>query len=309
MDHPEEPSRVIDLSVCEEDKRHLRALQDSEPGPGHSEDLAVSAASPVLSADGRFILTPCHSGHNVLALHRATSREIRTPSPHKDTVTCLATMGTTGDFLTGSVDHTMRLWSCDGHDIAQKDNMVWEGPVTHIAAHPSLKIIAVCLENKLIKLRHLNNKSVDEVRIELQDSKLTFLLLNENQLIYGTDLGKVFVWNYEDQENPVFMLFGHVNVIRLLCLSEHRLASYAHNDSTICVWNVTAGKLKYRIETDRRQYTALELDGPNHMLFLASQDREFHMYCTRSRRHVTSEPLATRASLIRVGEHSPLLPW
>lgn len=295
-------ARLIELSVTEEDAAPIRARLNAGGQPSGQEDLVTDqAAVPSLSADGKHILATSTIGHSVVAIDRGTSREIKTTSPHKDKVTCMATLGNGGDFVTGSADQSVRVWDSDGLQLQHVDTMVFNDTVTHIAAHPTLKLVAVCLNNKVIKLRHLANKPVDEIRIELQDSTLTCLLLHDSQLIYGTNLGKVFVWNYEDHENPVFLLYGHVSPIKLLSLSDNRLASYAQNDSQICVWNVKAGKLKYRIDTDQKQYTAMHLDGPKHMLFLTSVDKNFHMYCTQTKRLVISETLPSQAHLIQVG--------
>ena len=69
--------------------------------------------------------------------------------------------------------------------------------VLKIFPHPSLKAIGVMLRGNTVLLRHLGNKEVDELNIRIQDSNVTVLTQTHQQVIYGTDRGKIYVWNYE----------------------------------------------------------------------------------------------------------------
>ena len=68
--------------------------------------------------------------------------------------------------------------------------------VLNIVPHPSLRAIGVILRGNTVLLRNLGKTAKDELNIKVQDSNVTALTLTEHQLIYGTDRGKIYVWNY-----------------------------------------------------------------------------------------------------------------
>ena len=112
--------------------------------------------------------------------------------------------------VTGGEDKTLRVWQLQRNDegvtLTLKEDMTFKSTVERLLVHPVNKMVLVWLAPNILKLRHINNLKVDELSVDVQDSDITGLSMNDTQIVYSTNKGNIYVWNYENPDNPVFQL-------------------------------------------------------------------------------------------------------
>jgi len=256
---------------------------------------------PIFISENKFIISIGVDGQSLVAIDRTTNNRYYSKDKHKESITCLSNIGNDDEkFLTGSSDQSINLWFFDGQEIFLDDSILFDEPITHLASHPRLQAISVCTNRHTIHLRQLSNRMNDELKIELKDSELTSLVIAEDQLVYGTTLGKIYVWNYENPKDPVFMLYGHNDSITKLYVSKNSLVSTAENDTAVCIWNLKTGKLGFRIELPGTQYSAAHYDAASYLMILASKNRELIGYAVRAKKKLDTKQLGFNIISIKI---------
>lgn len=294
---PTTVAQQVDTGDSQLQNNHIGNQTKTEP------PVMTGTLVPVVSSEGKLVAMPSEDHKGLVIIDVLRGQQVCSTSGHTDHMTAIAAICNNMGFITGSLDQTVKVWNYENDQLIEKDCIQFDQPVLQLAAHPKNQIIIVCLKGNHVHMRHLANKDVDEVKIELLDSNVTCLVLGDDQLIYGTDMGKAYMWNYEIEDpnqDPVFMLTGHTEPVKFLNVSEERLMTYAMDDSNISIWNLKTGKLKCRLETTCSDYTALALACKVHLAFFGTSDLRLLVYSTRSKEQKAVELLKGNACCLHV---------
>ena len=205
---------------------------------------SYSSVAPVVAYSGDMVACVAEDNHKI-ALYRGECG-LSPPDGHENNITCMDFMSDSSCLVTGSQDGTVKVWDTD--DCICQDTVLFRKPVMRLACNPRYKMVAVELDSSHVKLRHLNDKFTDVIDIQIQDdSHVTALIQSEEQIIYGTNQGTVYVWNYEEENCPVLMLRGHKTPIKHLSICDTNLLSLAENDTIMRVWDLRTGQQVHKI--------------------------------------------------------------
>ena len=241
-----------------------------------------------ISSDGRYVVTVHRNSTDLILYDVSLGLELARLTAHEQGITCLAMVCDDDHVISGAADGSLKVWRREEKSLETILLINFSTSIRAVSAHPKHKMFAVCLEGNVIKLRHMNNKDVDEVNIEIQDSKLTGLVLGDSQLVYGTDVGKIYVWNYEDVANPVCMLDGHVQPVQFLSLRDQYLASIGQDEQCVVIWNTRAGKKLGDMYLGGEKLTALTWSNDMHYLIVGLETCMVHIYDAMAQRRVAS---------------------
>ena len=241
-----------------------------------------------ISADGKYVVT-IHSNCTDLVLHDVSRGvELHKLRAHDAKITCLSMLSDNEHVLSGCADGVIKMWYRNGETLEEVQSMHFKKEITWIASHPKNKMAVICHKENVVRLRHMNNKDVDEAYIEVQDSNITVVIVGEDQIVYGTSKGKVYVWTYENIDNPVMMLVGHTQPVRHLTIREKYLATVGENEQNIIIWNCQTGKRLGDLPTGDETVTSLTWSSDMHHLIIGFDTCMVHIYDVIAQTKLTS---------------------
>ena len=221
---------------------------------------------------------------------------------HKHEITSLAIFDEQACVLSGGYDSIIKRWKLNRTDCASTTmTLVNEVSVSNVIckliAHPFRQMVLIWMESNLLKLKHLSDITSDEVSIHVQDSNVVSLTQNEDQIIYGTDKGLIYVWSYESTTNPVFKLDtgeGSVFLLDVVCTT---LASWTTKQRQIIVWNIEKRETQCHIDVS---------PCPS-FLSLTTEARHVIFIDTKRQLHVTSLSKPSEHQAIASFEHQIIM--
>lgn len=241
-----------------------------------------------ISADGKYVVT-VHSNNTDLVLYDVSKGvELHQIPAHDDKITCLTMLSVNEHVISGSRDGVVKMWHRNGEVLEKVHSTSFEKEIKGIAAHPRSLMAVIFHKDNVIRLRHMNNKDVDEAHIDIQDSNLTQVIMGDDQIIYGTDIGKIYVWSYENLDNPVVILEEHLKAISHLTVRDKYLASVGDEEKTVIIWNCKSGKKLGDMYTGEEKLMALTWSNDMHHLIVGFETCHVHIYDVIAQTKLTS---------------------
>ena len=244
-----------------------------------------SSVKPEISISPLYVIAAHVNTRDVMLFHvsdasRGDFDRCALVTKHAEEVTSLALMPDNVKFLTGGNDSVIYTWSVvsDNGRMTAKcvGEMKLESAVRMLSSHPQHDRIAIVLSGNVVLLRHLCNDGQpdDEVRIQIKDSNVTALSQGPHTLVYGTDTGMVYVWQYESPDNLVTFYRATSSRVHFLSTSNDTIASWGKNDDYIRVWDRRNQKSTGTLCTgsDRLANLIQAPDGSHVIALLATND-------------------------------------
>lgn len=190
-------------------------------------------------------------------------RRVEVDSGHFADITSIC-MAMDGSLVTASNDNSVKIWDIknigDGTSeltILERSKLTFDlTKVVKVHAHPTQRTIAILLENNTVLLKSLTDLALDDMKIQVQDSEVTCIGLEQNRLIYGTNKGKAYVWDRTKLDDPVYEIDTDSKKSVINCpLRRSYLLLLCDCLKSIQVWNISQAKIMCKQEIP--EYTVI----------------------------------------------------
>ncbi|KAK2168766.1 hypothetical protein LSH36_14g03088 [Paralvinella palmiformis] len=263
-----------------------RSVDERHPVGGVVEvgwEYVRSSVKPEIATSPFYVIATHSNTRDVMLFHvgedGARLDRCVLVAKHAKEVTSLAVMSDNVKFVTGGSDNFVYTWtviSDNGGDLTAKcvGEMQLESGVRMLSSHPHHDRIAIVLSGNVVLLRHLSKDEVDEMRIQIKDSNVTALSQGTHTLVYGTDSGLVYVWQYEKPDNLVTFYRATSSHVHFLSMRNDTIASWGMNDDYIRVWDKASEKSTGTLCTGNKHLAHLVLssDGTHVITTLGTND-------------------------------------
>ena len=241
----EQQEKVTSENVKTKKRKKNQASPEKVESEVNEALLCTNKVRPVVSQLHEWVIAVHQNGLDLVTFD--LSDDSSKPSKvqgHKKPVTSLVVICDGEHVISGGQDCQLTVWkisqeSEDGvkalRNTASAD---FDAVILGVRAHPSNKVVLLWLESNLLKLRHIHSLEVDEVSIEVQDSDIQCLTMNEDQIIYGTNKGHIYVWSYESAENPVFNFESGHEDASLVEVCKKKMASWTVKQKSASLWSL-----------------------------------------------------------------------
>lgn len=156
------------------------------------------------------------------------------------------------DYLFVALDNGhVRVYSMDQFELIQTFH--FDGTLSFLAVHYVFSDFGVVLNENVINFRDAKSHREQKLHIELKDSQVTSIIVTDlKQVAYGTNLGRIYVWNSTVSSEHVFCLEGHKSSVTQLQSYKSNMASYCVEERFISIWCIETGKFlnKLRFPSD-----------------------------------------------------------
>ncbi|CAH1801102.1 unnamed protein product [Owenia fusiformis] len=193
---------------------------------------------PVVFPDGKHVVTLDTDNVTFMVYDMKKSRKISTTLAHDAQITCMVCTPNGSHLITGGADNAVNVWQMVGTSFKRTLAFEFESEVTHIATHPDRKLFVVALNGNKVRLCHLQKFECDDVEINLKDEDITALEMSDDLILYGTDTGKIYAWNFESMSCLAYTYQEHTTEITILKVHNNFVASTTRNDLNIKIWDL-----------------------------------------------------------------------
>ncbi|ELU07826.1 hypothetical protein CAPTEDRAFT_193199 [Capitella teleta] len=271
-------------------KTHTKSTEISKKNDVFSREVI-----PVLSKIQHCIVGVHGNGADLCALDTDTG-ETRAIEGHAKKVTSLVKMVDDETVVTAGQDGSLCAWEIitaeKGVDLKKSSIGQLREEIVRIVPHPVNKLVLVWVKPNLLKLRHIRDLDMDEVSIEVQDSHIKEISLTTDQIIYATDQGNIYVWTYDQAENPVFNFeTSHCDPPMVSAIGS-TMVSWTKTEPCISMWNVLSRQKIADLQL-KQSPVMVSLFEKSNCLIVVNVNNEMMLYQCRPPKEIRRTTLAT----------------
>ncbi|CAH1801103.1 unnamed protein product [Owenia fusiformis] len=208
--------------------------------------------TPVIFPDGKHVVTLDADYVSFMVFDMTSGEKVYSTLAHDAPITSMVNTPSGNHMITGGIDHTARVWQMDQGRFQLSSLFEFESAVKLIATHPDRKLFVVALNENQIKLCRLEIYECDDVEVDLRDGDITSIVMSDELILYGTDTGKIYAWNFDFMSCLTYVFQKHSTPVTLLRVHNNLMASVAKNDKCIQVWDVATGRKVHQLEVTNK---------------------------------------------------------